>query len=239
VIFLFTDFGAADLYVGQVKAVLAAHAPRAPVIDLLHDAPPFNIKAGAHLLAALAARIPPGSVTLAVVDPGVGGPRGAVAVLADGRWFVGPDNGLISVTAARAGRVEVYGIGWKPRSLSASFHGRDLFAPVAAMLAGGRRRTAKLEKRARLSVNLGPDDIDEIIYVDHYGNLMTGMRAAAVPPHRNLALRGRRIAHARVFAAAAPGQLFWYANSLGLVEVAANGASAQRLLRANPGDRVG
>lgn len=238
-IFLFTDFGAADLYVGQVKAVLAAHAPRAPVIDLLHDAPPFNIKAGAHLLAALAARIPPGSVTLAVVDPGVGGPRGAVAVLADGRWFVGPDNGLISVTAARAGRAEVHGIGWKPRSLSASFHGRDLFAPVAAMLAGGRRRTAKLEKRARLSVNLGPADVDEIIYVDHYGNLMTGMRAAAVPPHRNLALRGRRIAHARVFAAAAPGQLFWYANSLGLVEIAANGASAQRLLRANPGDRVG
>ena len=133
----------------------------------------------------------------------------------------------------------MYEIGWKPRSLSASFHGRDLFAPVAAMLARGRRKTAKLEKRARLSVNLGPDDIDEVIYVDHYGNLMTGMRAAAVPPHRNMALRGRRIAHARVFAAAAPGQLFWYENSLGLVEIAANGASAQRLLRSNPGDRVG
>jgi hypothetical protein len=238
-IFLFTDFGAADLYVGQVKAVLAAHAPRAPVIDLMNDVPSFDIKAGAHLLAALAARIPRESVTLAVVDPGVGGPRGAAAVLADGRWFVGPDNGLISVTAARAGRVEAYEIGWKPSRLSASFHGRDLFAPVAAMLAGGRRRTARLAKRARLSVNLGPDDIDEIIYVDHYGNLMTGLRAAAVPPHRNLALRGRRIAHARVFAAAAPGQLFWYANSLGLVEVAANGASAQRLLRSNIGDRVG
>jgi hypothetical protein len=119
-----------------------------------------------------------------------------------------------------------------------SFHGRDLFAPVAAMLATGRRKAAKLEKRPRLSVNLGPDDIAEVIYADHYGNLLTGMRAAAVPPHRNIALRGRRIAHARVFAAAAPGQLFWYENSLGLVEVAANGASAQRLLRLNPGDRV-
>jgi S-adenosyl-L-methionine hydrolase (adenosine-forming) len=235
-IFLFTDFGAADLYVGQVKAVLAAQAPRVPVVDLMNDVPSFGIKAGAHLLAALAARIPRGSVTLAVVDPGVGGPRRAVAVLADGRWFAGPDNGLISVTAARAGRVEVYEIGWKPGSLSASFHGRDLFAPVVAMLATGRRRTAKLVKRSRLSVNLGPDDIDEVIYVDHYGNLMTGMRAAAVPPHRNMALRGRRIAHARVFAAAAPGQLFWYENSLGLVEIAANGASAQRLLRLNPGD---
>lgn len=238
-IFLFTDFGTADPYVGQVKAVLAAQAPRAQVIDLLHDAPAFNIKAGAHLLAALAGRIPRGSVTLAVVDPGVGGPRGTVAVLADGRWFVGPDNGLISVTAARAARAETYEIGWKPRTLSASFHGRDLFAPVVAMLAGGRRRVAKLEKRPRLSVNLGPGDVAEVIYVDHYGNLMTGMRAATMPPHRNMAVRGRRIAYARVFAAAAPGQLFWYANSLGLVEVAANGASAQRLLRLGPGDPLG
>ena len=88
-------------------------------------------------------------------------------------------------------------------------------------------------------MSLGPGDLGEVIYVDHYGNLMTGMRAAAVPPHRNLALRGRRIAHARVFAAAAPGQLFWYENSLGLVEVAANGASAQQLLGSAPGDRVG
>jgi S-adenosylmethionine hydrolase len=161
-----------------------------------------------------------------------------VAVVADGRWFVGPDNGLISVTAARAAKVEVHAIGWRPQSLSASFHGRDLFAPVAAMLAGGKRKSARLEKRTRLSVNLGPRDISEVIYADHYGNLMTGMRAAAVPPHRNLTLRGRRVAHARVFAAAAPGQLFWYQNSLGLVEVAANGASAQQLLRASLGDRV-
>ncbi len=84
-IFLFTDFGATDIYVGQVKAVLHQRAPGVPIVDLLHDAPPFNVKAGAHLLAALAARLPRGSVTLAVVDPGVGGEREAVAVNADGR----------------------------------------------------------------------------------------------------------------------------------------------------------
>ena len=238
-IFLFTDFGSADLYVGQVKAVLAAQAPRVPVIDLLNDAPPFNIRAGAHLLAALAARNPRGSVTLAVVDPGVGGAREAVAVRADGRWFVGPDNGLISVAAARAGTAQVYAIGWRPRRLSASFHGRDLFAPVAAMLARGRRKTAQLEKRPRLAVRLGRDDVAEVIYVDHYGNLMTGLSAASIPPTRKLVVRGRRIAHARVFEAAAPGRLFWYGNSLGLVEVAASGASAQLLLGSRPGDRVG
>ena len=114
-IFLFTDFGAADIYVGQVKAVLLAHAPKVPVIDLLHDAPQFNVKAGAHLFAALAVRLPRDSITMAVVDPGVGGPREPVAVLADGRWFVGPDNGLISVAAARAMKRGVYSIGWRPK----------------------------------------------------------------------------------------------------------------------------
>ena len=109
-IFLFTDFGAGGHYVGQMKAVLLEHAPKVPVIDLLHDAPAFNVKAGAHLLAAFAARLPKRSVTLAVVDPGVGGPREPIAALADGRWFVGPDNGLISVASARAKKCEVCSI---------------------------------------------------------------------------------------------------------------------------------
>jgi S-adenosylmethionine hydrolase len=111
-IFLFTDFGLRDIYVGQVKAVLQSRAPREAVIDLLHDAPPFNVRAGAYLLAALAAQQPKDSVTLAVVDPGVGGARAPVAVLADGRWFVGPDNGLISVR--RRARPTRSGGGRKP-----------------------------------------------------------------------------------------------------------------------------
>ena len=236
-IFMFTDFGAADIYVGQVKAVLQAHAPKVPVIDLLHDAPAFDVKAGAHLLAALAARLPKGSVALAVVDPGVGGRREPVAVLADGRWFVGPDNGLISVAAARAKKTEVFSIGWRPKALSASFHGRDLFAPVAAMLARGDRKTAKL-KKAALAVSFGPDDLAEVIYVDHFGSLVTGLRAAAVPQGRKLVINGRGIPHARVFAEVKPGEVFWYENSLGLVEIAANSASAQQALGLKPGSRL-
>lgn len=236
-IFLFTDFGAADIYVGQVKAVLQQHAPKVPVIDLLHDAPAFNVKAGAHILAALAARLPKGSVTLAVVDPGVGGLREPVAVLADGRWFVGPDNGLISVAAARAKNIQVFSIGWRPRDLSASFHGRDLFAPVAALLAGGNRRKAKLRNFA-LDASFGADDISEIIYVDHFGSLVTGLRAAAVPQGRSLAVSGRSIPHARAFSEARQGEVFWYENSLGLVEIAANSASAQQQLGLKIGDRL-
>jgi len=234
VIFLFTDFGAADLYVGQVKAVLQQHAPKVPVIDLLHDAPPFNVKAGAHLLAALAARLSKDSVTLAVVDPGVGGPREPVAVVADGRWFVGPDNGLVSVTAARAKKCEAFSIGWRPDALSESFHGRDLFAPVAAMLARGDRRTSKL-KKAALVVSFGPDDLGEVIYVDHFGNLVTGLRAGKVPRERALVVNGRQIPYARVFSQVPAGEVFWYENSLGLAEIAANGANAAAKL----GLRVG
>jgi S-adenosyl-L-methionine hydrolase (adenosine-forming) len=237
-IFLFTDFGAADIYVGQVKAVLQQHAPKEAVIDLLHDAPAFNAKAGAHLLAAFAARLPQDSVTLAVVDPGVGGAREPVAVVADGRWLVGPDNGLVSVAAARARKCEAFTIGWRPESLSASFHGRDLFAPVVAMLARGDRKRAKL-KKAVLAVTFGAGDLGEIVYVDHFGNLVTGLRAGSVPRDRALTISGRAIRYARVFSEVKAGELFWYENSLGLVEVAANCASAQQVLGSRPGSPLG
>lgn len=237
-IFLFTDFGSHDIYVGQVKAMLQSHAPKHAVIDLLNEAPAFNVKAGAHLLAALGERIPKGGVTLAVIDPGVGGPRAPVAVLADGRWFVGPDNGLISVAAARAESREVFSIGWRPQELSASFHGRDLFAPVAAMLAQGHRKTTKL-KKAALAVDFGPDDLGEVIYVDHFGNLVTGLRAASAPRGRKLGVNGRKVPYARVFSAVRPGEAFWYENSLGLVEIAANSASAAEVLGCKLGDAVG
>jgi S-adenosylmethionine hydrolase len=207
------------------------------VIDLLHDAPAFEVKASAHLLAALAARLPGDSVTLAVVDPGVGGARAPVAVAADGRWFVGPDNGLLSVAAARAKKCEAYSIGWRPDALSDSFHGRDLFAPVAAMLARGNRKTAKL-KKAALGVSFGPDDLAEVIYVDHFGSLVTGLRAAPVPRGRKLVINGRTVRYARVFSEAKAGEVFWYENSLGLVELAANSASAQQVLGLKPGSRL-
>jgi S-adenosylmethionine hydrolase len=236
---LFTDFGAADLYVGQVKAALHQYAPEARVVDLLNAAPAFNVKAAAHLLAALAARIPAGSVTLAVVDPGVGGGRSPVAVLADDRWFVGPDNGLLSVMAARAKRTDVFTIGWKPPSLTASFHGRDLFAPVAGMLARGDRRAARLDGKARLAQSVGGDDLAEVIYVDHYGNALTGLRANGVPRKSRLVIEGRWIERARVFSDVPPGEIFWYENSLGLVEVAENAGGAAATLGLRIGQAVG
>jgi S-adenosylmethionine hydrolase len=237
-IFLFTDFGSSDIYVGQVKAVLQSAAPQSDAIDLLNDAPSFDIDSSAHLLAALAVHLPAGAVTLAVVDPGVGSARGAAALQADQRWFVGPDNGLLSVVADRATDSQVFAIAHARPDAPVSFHGRDIFAPAAALIATGRAGAQTLTPKARLDVMLERSDRARIIYVDHYGNAMTGMRAAGMRRSARLAVSGRNIHYARVFSDVPSGALFWYENSIGLVEVAANQRSAAALLGIAVGDPI-
>src|SRR5205085_6905131 len=111
------------------RTVLHLIAPGVPVIDLFADLPAARPRPAAYLLAAHAAWFPPGAVFLAVVDPGVGSERAAIVVEADGRWYVGPDNGLFELVIRRAATARSWEITWKPQWLSASFHGRDLFAP--------------------------------------------------------------------------------------------------------------
>lgn len=235
-ILLFTDFGGHDIYVGQVKTVLAEHAPEARIIDLLHDAPDFNARAGAYLLAALSSRIPPLSVTLAIVDAGVGSARIPLVLQADDRWFVGPDNGLLSVIAARANQYRIWEIVWRPQHLSNSFHGRDLFAPIAAMLEKKEWWPAVLVERDGLDVAFQDAQLPEIIYIDHYGNAMTGLRADGVLHTAILQVGDRRLPHARVFSEVKTGELFWYENSIGLVEIAVNAGSAAKQLTLSLGD---
>ena len=237
-IYLFTDFGATDIYVGQVKAELARHAPAGAVIDLLHEAPVFRIEAGAHLLAALSERLPPGSVILAAVDPGVGTSRKPVVVRARESYFVGPDNGLLSVVAARSSDKAVWEISWRPQQLSCSFHGRDLFAPIAARLALGIFPSDALRPLAALEVRLHEGDLAEIVYIDHYGNAFTGLRADNAVPGSVLMIHDAGVPHAEVFAAAPAGKAFWYVNSVGLIEIACNRASAASALGLTVGDRV-
>jgi len=238
VIVLYTDFGCCGPYVGQVRAALHARAPRVPVLDALNDAPSFGIEPAAHLLAALVPLYPRGCVILAVVDPGVGGPRDAIVVRADGRSFVGPDNGLLSVVWQRAGERHCRRIAWRPVRLSTSFHGRDLFAPVAAALALRRVPREWLAAKRAPAVMLDAGDLGRVIYVDHYGNAMTGLRAAGLAPTVRLRAAGRMISRAGTFGEARPGAPFWYQNSFGLVEIAANGASAARKLGLRIGSRV-
>lgn len=234
---LFTDYGWHDPYVGQLKAALVSQAPQVPVIDLLHSIPEFNAHAGAQLLAAMANAFPRGTVFLCVVDPGVGGPREAVVLEADDRWYVGPDNGLLSIVAARAGDTKVWRIHWRPEHLSATFHGRDLFAPVAAEIAAGRF-PEELLTPAPLGVQFDAADLPRILYIDHFGNAWTGIRGGLVDTGNGVEVKGTVLTWRRIFSEAAKGEAFWYINSSGLVEIAANRANAAELLGLKVGDPI-
>ncbi len=159
-----------------------------------------------------------------------------MAVQADGRWYVGPDNGLMSVTAARAGAARYFALNDAGQSASVSFHGRDLFAPVVAAIARGASQIGALNEKPRLNVEFEPVDLPQIIYIDHYGNAMTGLRAPAT--RAQLLIGPRALSHARVFSEVERGEVFWYVNSIGLVEIAANQSSAASLLGLTVGQSV-
>ncbi|MFN2308176.1 MAG: S-adenosyl-l-methionine hydroxide adenosyltransferase family protein [Gammaproteobacteria bacterium] len=233
-----TDFGCEGPYIGQMKAVLAREAPGVPVIDLFANLPAFEIQAAAYLLAAYVEVFEPGTVFLGIVDPGVGGARRAAAVCADGRWLVGPDNGLFNVVAQRAMELRWWDIDWRPPQMSHSFHGRDLFAPVAARLARGDTVPGRAVAPAARLLEGWPPELSKIVYVDHYGNLMTGIRAAGVPDHAILEAGALQLRRALTFSAVQPGEAFWYANANGLVEIAVNQGRASALLGLAVGDRV-
>jgi hypothetical protein len=237
-IVLFTDFGWQDPYVGQMKAVLSRLAPDAPIIDLLHAVPDFNAHAGAHLIDALRHGFPARCVFLCVVDPGVGGPRQPIVIEADGQWFVGPDNGLLTVVAGRSKQVRYWRIDWRPEALSSSFHGRDLFAPIAAALGNGPFPADKLSPINAPEVQFDTAELPRIIYIDHYGNGWTGIRAGLLEDVATLEIKGRSLPRKVVFHEAAKGEAFWYINSAGLAEIAINRGNAAGLLALNVGDPV-
>ena len=237
-IVLFTDFGPSGPYVGQLKAVLYGFNPGIPVIDLLADAPSFDPRASAYLLAAYAPDFPRTTVFLCVVDPGVGGPRAAIAVRIDGRWFVGPDNGLFNVVAMRGREVEWWDVAWRPQRLSATFHGRDVFAPVAARLARGEAPPGERRDAAARVDRTWPEDYHRIVYIDHFGNAITGVRAAAVRDDDRLRAGGRLLRKARTYAEVSVGEGFWYENANGLVEIAVNRGNASEQLGLRLGEPV-
>lgn len=238
-IILFTDFGCAGPYVGQMKSVLHQQAPGCVLIDLFADAPRHNPRAAAYLLAAYLDEFPEESIFLCVVDPGVGDPaRGAVVLRVDNRWLVGPDNGLFNIVAMRGRVVEWWDITWRPPRLSASFHGRDVFAPVAARLARGEAPPGVRRELQEDVKCLWPDDLAEIIYIDHFGNAMTGLRASRVPAEARLIVGSQLLQSALTFSAVPPGSAFWYENANGLVEIAVNQGRADRMLGLEIGGAV-
>ncbi len=238
-IVLFTDFGLNGPYVGQMKVVLHHSAPHTPVIDLFADAPVHNIRANAYLLAAYSEGFEPDTVFLSVVDPGVGSDeREPVVLKADGRWYVGPDNGLFDIVSRRAKSVEIWRIDWRPERLSSSFHGRDLFAPVAAMVAQGDHTALSAGELNQLRMEQLPQELAEVIYIDHFGNLITGIRALSVHGECGLYYRGRAIPRLRTFADVPVGSPLCYENSNGLLEIAVNQGRANDYFSATVGDEL-
>ena len=235
-IVLLTDFSVHDPYIGQVKAAIYRTAADAKVIDLFSNLPPFNVEAAAYLLPAYAAGFPPATVFLCVVDPGVGSARQPLMAKLDDCWFVGPDNGLFGILARRSRHAEWYRVRWRPQSLSNSFHGRDLFAPVAAMLASGRMPACEPCPAPTEMTRDWPDDLSKVVYIDHYGNVITGLRAVNIAVRTRFSYNGRLLSHARVFSDVERGESFWYCNANGLVEFAVNQGSAAAVLNAAVGE---
>lgn len=256
-IVLFTDFGVSGPYVGQLKAVLLQKAPEVPIVDLFNDAPCYDPKSSAYLLAAYTKGFPVDTVFLCVVDPGVGNKqRKPVAVRIDQRWFVGPDNGLFNVIAlhssgnsnsgysdsgnANSGFSENqwWHITWEPKNLSSSFHGRDLFAPVVARLALGEMPPGVEQDYASQIDQTWDSDFKKVVYIDSFGNAVTGVRASMLSPNATLSVQGVNISRARTFSDVPVGVGFYYENANGLVEIAVNQGRADLLYQLSIGVEV-
>jgi S-adenosylmethionine hydrolase len=233
-ILLFTDFGIGDPYIGQMHRAILQYTVDTRVVDLFHKVPAFNVKAASYLLAAYC---PPvgNSVYCCVVDPGVGGDRAAIAIEIDDCKYVGPDNGLFEVLFRRY-EASIQEITWRPDTLSNSFHGRDLFAPVSARLDAGQTVEARAGRPCRFPN--WSDELDEIVYVDHYGNLVSGRRGETISDDAILECASQKITYARTFGDLAVGSLFWYRNANGLVEIAANQRNAAELMGIGVGEAI-
>ena len=183
IITLTTDFGLADPYVAEMKAVILKINPNARIVDISHQIEKFNIRMGAYVLAAAAPYFPKGTVHVAVIDPGVGTKRKPIMIEAKNSFFIGPDNGVLALAAKNQGIKHVYEIAnpkfMLPR-ISATFHGRDIFAPAAAFLSKGIHpsefgpeiRNIVVPKFAK-TVRKGAAFMGEIIHVDGFGNIIT------------------------------------------------------------------
>ncbi len=253
VITLLTDFGTAGHFVGVMKGVIAGISPNARVIDISHDAPAYGLRAARFLLGQSWHWFPPGTVHVVVVDPGVGTARRGLVVEASGHFFAGPDNGVLSgpiqLKGAKVREISNRKLFLDP--VSSTFHGRDVFAPVAARLASGSAaaRVGPLVHDALIVTTDGPVRTGkrhwqgEIAYVDRFGNLITNLPLADFPEIRTRGFILRAGFEALTdlqpnYAAGAPGEPILVCGSSGCLEIALNQGDAARKLGLTAGSPV-
>jgi S-adenosylmethionine hydrolase len=263
IITLLTDFGTTDTYVGQVKGAILSINPNACIVDLTHNVQPFQIVQGAFLLETAIGAFPPGTIHMAVVDPGVGGARRGIALASAGRWFVGPDNGILSAALAEthrpAGRaltelavppgvevVELRNRELQRPGVAPTFHGRDIFGPAAAHLSLGvalARFGPRLDRiHALPPFRARPDQAGRIeariVAIDRFGNLITDARGADLPSVRLVVSGGDWEARGLVSTYAGATGLVALIGSTGYVEIAEPEGSAAGRTGAAIGDGV-
>jgi len=253
---LTTDFGLEDTYVGVMKGVILGINPAATIVDVCHAIPPQDVRAAAFLLHTSWRYFPPDTIHVVVVDPGVGSQRRAIAVDVGAATFVAPDNGVLSYVLAEAAAKNTQAVHlinqryWLSQ-LSATFHGRDIFAPVAAHLSLGvpLADMGELLPIGELVTFPLPcperhDDgawVGHVVYVDHFGNLVTDLEAEVIGDTQAVVIKvgGRRIVGVRhTYADGTPGEPMALIGSSGRLEIAVPGGHAARWLKAQIGDQV-
>jgi S-adenosylmethionine hydrolase len=234
-IVLFTDFGLDGLYVGQMHALINSALPDTRVIDLCHTLPAQDICAASYLLPAYTRYLPPTSIIICVVDPDVGSERPHAVCKADEHWYIGPDNGLFDVLQQHAHSFSKYHFRW-PGQVSNSFHARDVYAPAACLLSESNDPAVLKIHAALDSAPVFPAELNEIIFFDHYGNAITGLRSSSVSTDSIIVIKDHKLDNARVFSDVSAGQGFWYENANGLLEIAVNQGSAKDTLGLQRGD---
>ena len=254
VITLLTDFGTADYFVAAVKGVILTINPQVSLVDITHEVPPQDIETGAFTLLNCYRDCPSETIHLAVVDPGVGSARRGIVVRAGEYYFVGPDNGLFSYICDRESSCEVFELAeqkyFRPQP-SSSFHGRDVFAPVAGELSRGtqpQQLGPQIKDEVRLAPLAAVKEQDgsvrgRIIHIDHFGNCITNLTRFDLPDSGqiNLLVNQTVIRQLRRFfsdEAGAKDELFAIWGSAGFLELSINGGSAATTLRAKRGDLV-
>jgi S-adenosyl-L-methionine hydrolase (adenosine-forming) len=239
VITLLTDFGTADYFVGAVKGAILSVNPRAVIVDITHEIAPQDIEGGAFTLLAAYKTFPAGTIHVGVVDPGVGSERRPIILSANEQFFVGPDNGLFTYICDREPShriVHVTSERYFRPAVSSTFHGRDIFAPVAAARSNGvalEEFGAEINDAVRLPSLETPL---RIIHIDRFGNCVTNIRRDS---RKRLVINGQTISEFRRFYGEGDGEsLFAIWGSAGFLEISVNGGSAAKILHASRGDEV-
>lgn len=242
VITLLTDFGQQDSYVAEMKGVLLRRAPAATLVDVTHEVATGDVAAGRYLLARTWPQFPVGTIHLAVIDPGVGTARRALAVAHASHFFVGPDNGLLASVLGDAVAVQLT----IPADAAPTFHGRDVFAPAAAALAGGADITSLgpvVDDPVILPVSMpradGTFTVGSVVHVDRFGTLITDVPASALAGVSVVVVGGEApVPLGQTFADVASGELVAFIGSGGTLEIAARDRSASRAIGVGVGAEV-